>query len=246
MDGWWALAGRSTFSGPPGASSPTARNRPAHRRRRAGRRFDARCLTADELNSPYDLILLRVKPDTLPAVLDNLAPAVGQGTVAAALLNSMRHLDLLTERYPEATLGGVVKIVTHLEANGDVRQLLPGGQILIGELNGVTCTMPPALHTYRLALARPRGAVVCRTHGHTDTTRDLQERPGPQEGHQHLDRGVEHRPQALHLDRDTEDLAGQPWAAAVPELQGPVRGAVESGGGMARSLPATEGRHAVR
>ncbi|MDH6553968.1 2-dehydropantoate 2-reductase [Streptomyces sp. SAI-117] len=100
-------------------------------------RFDASFLTADELTSPYDLILLCVKPDALPAVLDDLAPAVGRGTAAVPLLNGMGHVDLLTERYPQAVLGGVVKIVTQLEANGDVRQLLPGGQILIGELNGV-------------------------------------------------------------------------------------------------------------
>ncbi|MGI5405276.1 ketopantoate reductase family protein [Streptomyces chartreusis] len=101
-------------------------------------RVDVSCLTADELASPYDLILLCVKPDALPAVLDDLAPAVGQGTVLVPFLNGMRHLDLLTERYPQATLGGVVKLVTQLEANGDIRQLLPGGQIHIGELNGFT------------------------------------------------------------------------------------------------------------
>ncbi|WP_158694510.1 2-dehydropantoate 2-reductase N-terminal domain-containing protein [Streptomyces canus] len=85
---WWAPADRSPFR--------SARGEQVER-------FDAGCLTADELNSPYDLILLRVKPDTLPAVLDDLAPAVGRRTVAAPLLNGMRHLNLLTERYPEAT-----------------------------------------------------------------------------------------------------------------------------------------------
>ncbi|MGW3129955.1 ketopantoate reductase family protein [Streptomyces sp. NPDC001076] len=100
-------------------------------------KIDASCLTAEGLTGPYDLILLCVKPDALPAVLDDLASGVGQGTVLVPFLNGMRHLDLLTERYGEATLGGVVKIVTQLDANGDIRQLLPGGQIQVGELDGV-------------------------------------------------------------------------------------------------------------
>ncbi|MET9045702.1 2-dehydropantoate 2-reductase [Streptomyces sp. NPDC004362] len=98
--------------------------------------IDASCLTADELTGHFDLILLCVKPDALAAVMDDLAPAVGQGTVLVPFLNGIRHVDLLTERYGQAVLGGVVKIVTQLDGNGDIHQLLPGGQIQIGELNG--------------------------------------------------------------------------------------------------------------
>ncbi|MER6489656.1 ketopantoate reductase family protein [Streptomyces griseorubiginosus] len=97
--------------------------------------IDVNCLTADELTGHVDLILLCVKPDALPAVMDDLEPAVGPDTVLVPFLNGIRHVDLLTERYGEAVLGGVAKIVTQLAGNGDIHQLLPGGQIQIGELN---------------------------------------------------------------------------------------------------------------
>ncbi|MEU3982838.1 2-dehydropantoate 2-reductase [Streptomyces sp. NPDC026672] len=99
--------------------------------------IDVNCLTADALTGPYDLILLCVKPEALPPVLDDLAPAIGHGTAVVPFLNGMHHVDLLTERYGEAVLGGVVKIVTQLDGNGDIHQLLPGGQIHLGEIDGV-------------------------------------------------------------------------------------------------------------
>jgi 2-dehydropantoate 2-reductase len=95
-------------------------------------KIDINGYTAETLTRPYDLVLLCVKPESVPAVLDDLAPAVGNGTALVPFLNGMSHLDLLTGRYADATLGGVLKIDTHLEPNGDIRQLLPGGRIDIG------------------------------------------------------------------------------------------------------------------
>jgi 2-dehydropantoate 2-reductase len=120
-------------------------------------KIDINGYTAETLTGPYDLVLLCVKPESVPAVLDDLAPAVGKGTALVPFLNGMSHLDLLTGRYADATLGGVVKIVTHLEPNGDIRQLLPGGRIDIGELDGAVTERVTAVEK---ALSIPGFAVT--------------------------------------------------------------------------------------
>ncbi|MFC8360726.1 ketopantoate reductase family protein [Streptomyces griseorubiginosus] len=120
-------------------------------------KFDVNGLTVETLAGPYDLVLLCVKPESLPAVLDDIAPAVGEGTALVPFLNGMKHVDLVSDRYPEAALGGVVKIVAHLESNGDIRQLLPGGRIDIGELDGAVTERVTAIEK---ALSIPGFAVT--------------------------------------------------------------------------------------
>lgn len=97
---------------------------------------DVSCVTAGALTGPYDLVLISVKPDALPSVTADVAPAVGDGTTLVPFLNGMAHVDLLTGRFNGAVLGGVLKVVVQLDPNGDVRQFAPGGQIQIGELDG--------------------------------------------------------------------------------------------------------------
>ncbi|HEY1702678.1 MAG TPA: 2-dehydropantoate 2-reductase [Trebonia sp.] len=91
---------------------------------------------ADALTGPYDLVLLSVKADALPAALKDIAPAVGPDTALVPFLNGMAHLEALTERFGAAVLGGTLRIGTQLDPNGDIRQFLPGGQIETGELDG--------------------------------------------------------------------------------------------------------------
>lgn len=97
---------------------------------------DVRCVTAGALTGPYDLVLICVKPDALPSAMADVAPAVGEGTALVPFLNGMAHVDLLTGRFDGAVLGGVLKVVTQLDPNGDIRQFAPGGQIQLGELDG--------------------------------------------------------------------------------------------------------------
>ncbi|MFD3519128.1 ketopantoate reductase family protein [Streptomyces sp. NPDC058653] len=94
------------------------------------------CVEAGALTGPYGLVLFCVKPDALPAVADDIAPVVGGETVLVPFLNGMRHVDLLTERFGAGVLGGVLKVVTQLDPNGDIRQFAPGAQIQVGELDG--------------------------------------------------------------------------------------------------------------
>ena len=93
-------------------------------------------VTADQITGPVDAILLAVKAAALPTVLDEIAPAVGPGTVILPFLNGMAHVEPLTARYPAAVLGGVIKVMTQLDEDGDVIVLRPLCDVRLGELDG--------------------------------------------------------------------------------------------------------------
>ena len=77
-----------------------------------------------ELTGRYDLILLCVKAFALEQAMADLAPAVGPGTLILPLLNGLRHIDLLSERFGrDAVLGGVCVVSTTLDDQGRVVQL---------------------------------------------------------------------------------------------------------------------------
>lgn len=81
-------------------------------------------ITAEALHEPFDLILLSVKAYDLDGAMDSFAPAVGPQTLILPLLNGMRHLDLLDERFgADRVLGGQVVISTVLDADGRIVQL---------------------------------------------------------------------------------------------------------------------------
>ena len=90
-------------------------------------------VTAEEIDGPYDLVILTVKATGLDAALDDLAPAVGPGTVLLPVLNGMAHLDALDARFPDAqVLGGVVRILATLTDDGDVQIMAPLAQVRTG------------------------------------------------------------------------------------------------------------------
>ncbi|MET9951890.1 ketopantoate reductase family protein [Streptomyces sp. NPDC006339] len=103
-------------------------------------RLDPVLVTADELAaapSPYDLVLLSVKATALEAAMADLAPAVGPGTAIVPQLNGLAHVDALVARFgSERVLGGVSKVVTTLDDEGDIRRFAPLAQIELGELDG--------------------------------------------------------------------------------------------------------------
>ncbi|MFJ7207170.1 2-dehydropantoate 2-reductase [Streptomyces sp. NPDC098789] len=96
--------------------------------------LEPRLVTADTLSGGYDLVLLSVKSTALAAAAHDLAPAVGPGTTIVPLLNGMAHLDSLGARFGErAVLGGVAKVVTTLDDDGDILRMAPPRALLVGE-----------------------------------------------------------------------------------------------------------------
>ncbi len=71
-----------------------------------------RTVTADELDSGYDLIVLTNKAPALESVIADIAPAVGPNTHILPLLNGLRHLERLDEAFgQERVLGGIAKTI---------------------------------------------------------------------------------------------------------------------------------------
>jgi 2-dehydropantoate 2-reductase len=88
------------------------------------------------IDRKYDLILLCVKADALEQAMADLAPAVGPDTLILPVLNGMRHLDLLVDRFGRAAvLGGVCVVSTTLDEQGRVVQLASMQELTYGALD---------------------------------------------------------------------------------------------------------------
>lgn len=96
-----------------------------------------RLATAGDAASPHDLILLGVKAYALGAAMADLAPFLGPDSAILPLLNGMRHVDLLAQRFGgDRVLGGVCRIAADLDAEGRVVQLGDFHQLIYGERDG--------------------------------------------------------------------------------------------------------------
>ncbi|GHH49655.1 ketopantoate reductase family protein [Streptomyces candidus] len=101
--------------------------------------LDPRWVTADRLDGTYDLVLLTVKATALGPALDDLAPAVGRDTVIVPVLNGLAHLDALAGRFGAGRVfGGVAKVLTTLNGEGDIVRLAPPATLTLGETGGGT------------------------------------------------------------------------------------------------------------
>jgi 2-dehydropantoate 2-reductase len=92
---------------------------------------------ADALSAPVDLVLLSCKAYDLDAAMDAVAPALGPETAILPLLNGMRHLDRLAERFGEArVLGGQCLVSAALDGDGRVLHLNDAASLSFGERRG--------------------------------------------------------------------------------------------------------------
>ena len=92
---------------------------------------------ASKLHRDFDLIVLSCKAYDLDAAIDSFAPAIGPGTAILPLLNGMRHLDLLDERFGAArVLGGQCLISAKLDDRGSILHLNDSHLLTFGEREG--------------------------------------------------------------------------------------------------------------
>ena len=96
-------------------------------------RYDVRAIT--EVDGTYDVIVVAVKAPALPAVLEQIRPAVGEDTTIVPLLNGMRHIDDLSEAFPDRVVGGIVKIIGTIDETGTVVQLTRMCAMILGPLD---------------------------------------------------------------------------------------------------------------
>jgi 2-dehydropantoate 2-reductase len=89
------------------------------------------------LAEPFDLVLLSCKAYDLDGAMASFAKAVGPGTAILPLLNGMRHLDRLAERFgAERVLGGQCVISATVDADGAIVHLNDLHALTFGELDG--------------------------------------------------------------------------------------------------------------
>lgn len=92
---------------------------------------------ASSLRGSWDLIILTVKSFGLEQAMLDIAPAVGPDTLIMPILNGMRHIETLRNRFgANKVIGGLCKINATLGSNGEIIQMTPLHQIYYGALDG--------------------------------------------------------------------------------------------------------------
>lgn len=91
---------------------------------------------AENIRETFDLVLLSCKAYDLESALTSFAPAVGPHTVILPLLNGVRHLDALDERFGrDRVLGGQCLIAAAVK-DGEIIHLNENHELSFGERNG--------------------------------------------------------------------------------------------------------------
>ena len=94
-------------------------------------------MVKEDLAEPFDLILLSCKAYDLDGAIASFANAVGPKTAILPLLNGMRHLDVLADRFGvSACLAGYAVISATLDAKGGIVHLNDLHSLAFGELDG--------------------------------------------------------------------------------------------------------------
>ena len=92
-----------------------------------------------QLDAAFDVILLSCKAYDLDSAMNAIAPAVGKQSAILPLLNGVRHIDVLKDRFgAHSVLGGLAMISAALLPDGSVRHnpiRLPTNSA-VGELDG--------------------------------------------------------------------------------------------------------------
>jgi 2-dehydropantoate 2-reductase len=103
-----------------------------------------RITTAQQIQSPYDLIFVSVKAQALDHAITDMKRAVGLDTMIYPILNGMRHMEPLTRSFgAKAVLGGVCLVATDVDDQGRIVQLAPMQKLVYGEWSGA---LTPRIH----------------------------------------------------------------------------------------------------
>ncbi|MGF6770051.1 2-dehydropantoate 2-reductase [Paraburkholderia sp. GAS199] len=98
---------------------------------------DVKTILAGVSAEPFDLVLLSCKAYSLDDAIDSFAPLVGESTSILPMLNGMRHIDVLTEKFGASrVLGGQCVIAATLDASKHIVHLNDMHAITFGELEG--------------------------------------------------------------------------------------------------------------
>jgi 2-dehydropantoate 2-reductase len=89
---------------------------------------------AENLKTPFDVIILSCKAYDLDNAIASFAPAVGPNTAIIPFLNGMRHLDVLDAKFGiDCVMGGQCQVAAMLDPQGVIVQLNPMHSMSFGE-----------------------------------------------------------------------------------------------------------------
>ena len=95
-------------------------------------------ILSENIGHPFDLVLLSCKAYDLAGAIDSFAAAVGPESIVLPLLNGMRHLDTLDERFGRShILGGLCIIAATLDSQRTIVHLNDIHKLAFGERDGV-------------------------------------------------------------------------------------------------------------
>ena len=98
---------------------------------------DVKTVQAGETAGPFDLVVLSCKAYNLDDAIASFAPFVGPSTTILPLLNGMRHIDVLKQKFGAArVLGGQCVIAATLNREREIVHLNDSHGITFGELEG--------------------------------------------------------------------------------------------------------------
>ena len=98
---------------------------------------DVKTVLADQITQPYDLVLLSCKAYNLDDAIESFESAVGESTMILPVLNGMRHIDVLKQRFGATkVLGGQCVIAATLNREREIVHLNDMHAIGFGELGG--------------------------------------------------------------------------------------------------------------
>ena len=102
--------------------------------------------TASDLSDVYDIVMLSCKAYDLAAAMDDFAAAIGPASAILPLLNGMRHLDILSERFgPDRVLGGTCAIASKVSDAGEIMHLNDIHSMTFGERDGAQSARTEAI-----------------------------------------------------------------------------------------------------
>ncbi len=106
-----------------------------------------KAITAEEIETPFDVVLVTCKAYQLDDAMETIAPAVGPNTTILPVLNGMKQVDMLSARFgADRVLGGTTYIGARLDAEtGDIVHFGDFHRIAFGEMAGGTSTRVEAI-----------------------------------------------------------------------------------------------------
>src|SRR6478672_620456 len=101
-------------------------------------RLQVKTIQQGQIDGPYDVVLLCCKAYDLDGAMAAIAPAMDDHSVILPLLNGVRHIDVLKDRFgAQRVLGGLTVINAALMPDGTIQQSqLRINITAIGELDG--------------------------------------------------------------------------------------------------------------